>query len=202
MPLWLSSQPAILASQSVVRRSLLIAAGVPVDVMPADLNERAIERSCGLADPGEVAAALALAKAQSISAQWPDRLVIGADQTLALGKKRFSKPDDRNAARRQLLELRGLTHTLYSALAVVRGGEMQFAHRAEARLTLRRFSDEFLESYLDAAGKGVMTSVGAYQLEKFGSQLFEAIEGEYFTILGLPLLPLLAYLRRDGYLLA
>lgn len=203
MSLWLAAEPAILASQSASRRSILLAAGIPVEVMPADLDERAVERSFVKPISAQDAAArLALAKAQTIAARCRGRLVIGADQTLALGEGRFSKPSNRNEARQQLIELRGRTHALHSALAIVRDAETCFTHVATARLTLRRFSDEFLDRYLDAASEKIMTSVGAYQIEGLGSQLLERVEGDHFTILGLPLLPLLAYLRQDGYLLA
>jgi septum formation protein len=126
--------------------------------------------------------------------------VLGADQTLALGDQRFSKPPDRAGARRQLAALRGQTHELHSALALVRGGSVLFEHRDVARLTMRGFSDQFLEAYLDVAGAAVTASVGAYQLEKVGIQLFEHIEGDHFTILGLPVLPLLQFLRSAGWL--
>lgn len=202
MSLWLATEPAVLASQSGVRRAILLAAGIPVEVLPADLDERALERRFGpnISAP-EAASALALAKAQAVAARLRGRLVVGADQTLALGDRRFAKPPDLEAARRQLIELRGRTHALHSALAVVRDGVTRFAHVATARLTLRGFSDEFLQRYLAAASEQVTTSVGAYQIEGLGSQLFERIDGDHFAVLGLPLLPLLAYLRRDGYLL-
>jgi septum formation protein len=128
--------------------------------------------------------------------------VVGCDQTLALGDRRFSKPADRTAARDQLLALRGQTHALHSAVAVCRNGAVTFTHVAVARLTMRAFSEAFLDSYLDAAGVNVTASVGAYQLERTGIHLFEKIDGDHFTILGLPLLPLLAELRREKVLAA
>jgi septum formation protein len=127
-------------------------------------------------------------------------LVLGADQTLALGERRFSKPADRAAARDQLKGLRGQTHELHTAIALARDGATMFEHREVARLTMRSFSDGFLESYLDAMGAAVTGSVGGYQLEKAGVQLFERIDGDHFVILGLPLVALLAYLRRAGCL--
>jgi septum formation protein len=144
-----------------------------------------------------VAALLAREKALAVAAQAPDRLVLGADQTLALGQRRFSKPTDRAAAREQLKLLRGQAHTLHSAVAIVRDRRPIFEHRATAHLIMRPFSDAFLESYLDAVGDAVTTSVGAYQVEGIGVQLFERIEGDHSTILGLPLLPVLAALRRE-----
>jgi septum formation protein len=130
----------------------------------------------------------------------PGRLVLGADQTLALGVRRFSKPKDRASAAEQLRALRGETHALHSAIAVAHGGTIAFEHVAVARLTMRDFSDAFLERYLDAAGAAVTTSVGGYQLEGIGVQLFERVEGDHSTILGLPLLPLLSFLRNAKYL--
>jgi septum formation protein len=130
----------------------------------------------------------------------PGRLVLGADQTLALGARRFSKPSDRAAARDQLKALRGQTHELHTAVALARDGAIVFEHREVARLTMRAFSDGFLGSYLDAMAGAVMASVGGYQLEKAGVQLFERIDGDHFVILGLPLVALLAYLRRAGCL--
>jgi septum formation protein len=200
MPLWLAGEPLVLASKSASRHAILREAGIPVAVVPADIDERAIERRTAKQDTGELAAVLAREKARTIAARLPGRLVLGADQTLALGERRFSKPADRAGARRQLAALRGQTHELHSAVALARGSSVLFEHREVARLTMRSFSDQFLEAYLDAAGAAVTASVGAYQLEKVGIQLFERIEGDHFTILGLPLLPLLEFLRSAGWL--
>jgi septum formation protein len=201
MSLWLADKPLVLASKSASRRALLQDAGIPIEVLAADVDERGIEANANLADPGAVAALLAREKALAVSVQQPGRLVIGADQTLALGQRRFSKPADRTAAREQLKALRGQSHALHSAVAIVRDGKPVFEHCAVARLAMRAFSDAFLESYLDAAGDAVMASVGAYQVEGLGVQLFERIEGDHSTILGLPLLPVLAALRREGALI-
>jgi septum formation protein len=143
---------------------------------------------------------LARAKARAVAAQMPGRLVLGADQTLALGHRRFSKAPDRAAAREQLSALRGKTHTLHSAVAVVASGAIVFEHVDAARLTMRAFSDGFLDRYLDAVGDAATASVGGYQLEGAGIQLFERVEGDHSTVLGLPLLPLLDWLRRAGHL--
>ena len=202
MPLWLGAHPLVLASQSEIRRAILRAAGIPLDVSPADIDERAIAAAAGIEDPGEVAALLAREKARAVAVRMPGRLVLGADQTLALGQRMFSKPADVAAARAQLKLLRGQTHALHAALALVRDHEVVFEHRAIARLTMRDFSDEFLESYLAAAGSALTASVGAYQLEKTGVHLFERIDGDHFAILGLPLLRLLEFLRQDGCLAA
>src|SRR5215813_6901297 len=200
MPLWLAGEPLVLASKSAIRHTLLCEAGVPVEVEPADIDERTIEQRSAARDAGELAALLAGEKARTIAARLPGRLVLGADQTLALGERRFSKPADRAGAWRQLAALRGQTHELHSAVALVRGSSVLFERREVARLTMRSFSDQFLEAYLDAAGAAVTASVGGYQLEKVGIQLFERIEGDHFTILGLPVLPLLEFLRSAGWL--
>jgi septum formation protein len=200
MPFWLVGEPLVLASKSTIRHAILRDAGIPVVVEPADIDERAIEQRSATEDAGELAAMLACEKARTVAARLPGRLVLGADQTLALGERRFSKPADGAGARRQLAALRGQTHELHSAVALVRGSSVLFEHREVARLTMRSFSDQFLEAYLDAAGAAVTASVGGYQLEKVGIQLFEHIQGDHFTILGLPLVPLLDYLRTAGWL--
>lgn len=201
MSLWLGSAPLVLASRSRARKALLEAAGIPVEINAADVDERRIEAQAGLCDPGEIAALLARAKAQAVAREQPDRLILGADQTLALGDERWSKPRDRAAAGAQLRRLAGRTHALHAALAVVRGSRVVFAHRGVAYLTMRAVSDACLNRYLDLVGPAVTASVGAYQLEGLGVQLFERVEGDYFTILGLPLLPLLGYLRDEGLLM-
>lgn len=192
--------PLILASQSRARQDILAGAGMAFDAMPAALDERAIEQESGLTAPAAVAERLAGAKAVSISMQHPDRYVIGADQTLALGERRFSKPTNRGQAAEQLQVLAGQTHQLHSAVAVARGGKMLFADVAVAHMTMRALDAQAIEAYLDAAGDAVMTSVGAYQLERLGVHLFARIDGDHFTILGLPLLPLLAFLRQERVL--
>jgi septum formation protein len=197
MALWLLAEPLVLASRSAARAALLAAAGIAVEVLPADIDERGVEAKAATQDAAAAAALLAREKARAVAAQRPGRLVLGADQTLALGTRRFSKPADRAAAAEQLRALRGKTHALHSALALTRDGEMLFEHADTARLTMRSFSDKFLAQYLDAAGDAATASVGGYQLEKPGIQLFERVEGDYFTILGLPLLPLLDFLRRQ-----
>jgi septum formation protein len=199
MSLWLLPEPLVLASRSAVRRAVLEAAGIPVEVIPADVDERGMEREFGSTEPEEVAVLLARTKAAAVAARMPGRIALGADQTLALEACRFSKPADRAQARDQLLALRGHTHSLHSAVAIVRDGTVLHECLATARLTMRSFSDAFLERYLDEAGAAVTTSVGAYQLERTGIHLFERIEGDHFTILGLPLLPLLGFFRQQGF---
>jgi septum formation protein len=202
MPLWLAAQPLVLASKSAIRHAILRDAGIPVETEPADVDERGIEQHAGTSDPGQVAALLARAKASAISARRVGRLVLGADQTLALGERRFSKPSDLAAAREQLKTLRGRTHELHTAIALMRDNEVLFEHREVARLTVRAFSEKFLDGYLKAMGSAVTSSVGGYQLEKAGIQLFERVEGDHFVILGLPLLALLQHLRQAGFLAA
>jgi len=198
MSLWLLPHPLILASKSPVRRAMLEAAGIPVEVMPADVEERVIEAQAGLDNPAGAAVLLAQAKARAVAARRPGRLVLGADQTLALDSRRFSKPADRAGAREQLVALRGKTHDLHSGIAVVRDLNVVYIGVETARLTMRDFSDTFLDRYLDAAQEAVTTSVGGYQLERLGIHLFANIAGDHFTILGLPLLPLLTALRQHG----
>jgi septum formation protein len=198
--LWLASQPLLLASRSAARLAMIEAAGIPVEVAAADIDERAVEASAGASDATQTAIMLAQAKARAVGSQRPGRIVVGADQTLALGQQRFDKPPDRAAAREQLRALAGRSHELHSAVAVVRDQRVVFSHVETARLTMRALSDRLIDTYLDAVGPQALSSVGAYQLEKIGVQLFERIEGDHFTILGLPLLALLAFLRRDGYL--
>ena len=197
MPLWLDRQPLVLASKSDVRGKILAAAGLRFVIRPAQIDERAAEVKAGSPDAAAAARLLARAKAQAISAERPGQLVLGADQTLARGATRFSKPADRTAAADQLRSLRGRTHELHSALALVRDGTVLFDCVDTERLTMRDISDSFLGEYLDMAGDAALTSVGAYQLEGIGIHLFERVEGDYFTILGLPLLPLLAFLRQN-----
>ncbi len=198
--LWLAAEPLVLASRSAIRRTLLETAGVPIEIRPADIDERGIEARAPLQAPVAVAALLAREKATVIAQIAPGRLVLGADQVLSLNGERFSKPADRAAARAQLAKLSGQTHELYSAIAFARNEAVLFEHVGVARLTMRAFSDRFLDDYLDAVGDAATASVGAYQLEGLGIQLFERIDGDYFTVLGLPLITALDFLRRHGCL--
>lgn len=201
MTLWIAAEPLVLASQSKSRQALLQAAGIVYDASPADIDERDIQAKSGLKDPSAIAALLARAKAAHVAAGKPSRFVVGADQTLSLQGKLFSKPAGRAQAAEQLRELSGGVHELHSAIAVAKGNDILFEHVSIARMTMRKMSDASIARYLDAAGDAVTTSVGAYQLEGLGSHLFERIEGDHFTILGLPLLPLLGFLR-DARLVA
>jgi septum formation protein len=200
MTSWRGKDPLVLASQSRARQMLLGNAGLAFEAVPADIDERAIQEKSGLLKPGEIAALLAQQKALLISAKMPDRYVIAADQTLALGQRLFSKPAGRPQAVEQLRALAGNTHELHSAVAVAHGGKVLFSDVSVARMTMRHLSGDEIRTYLDTAGDRVTTSVGAYQLEGLGVHLFERIDGDHFTILGLPLLPLLAFLRGQGLL--
>ncbi len=199
MPLWLARQPLVLASKSDVRGKILGAAGLRFETRPAQIDERAVEAKAGASDAAAAASLLARAKADAVAASQPGRVVLGADQTLALGAERFSKPANRAAAVEQLRTLRGKTHALHSALALVRDGVELFSYADTARLTMRDVSDRFVDDYLDMAGDAALSSVGGYQLEGVGIHLFERVAGDYFTILGLPLLPLLAFLRQNKF---
>jgi septum formation protein len=193
--------PLILASSSKSRARLLEAAGLAFIIEPPGLDEAAMRQAISgekSLDPHDVAEVLARAKAEAVSDLAPQAYVIGADQILALGKTVMSKPDSMEAARRQLLDLSGKTHTLHTAVAVATNGETRWAETTVATLTMRKLPPEFIGRYLAAAGEEVLGSVGAYQLESLGVQLFDKIDGDYFSILGLPLIPLLDTLRREG----
>jgi septum formation protein len=200
MSLWRGKYPLILASQSRARQALLANAGIGSEAVAAEIDERALQQASGLSAPGEIAALLAREKALAVSMRQPVKFVIGADQTLALGKRLFSKPSGRSQAAEQLRALAGRSHELHSAVAVASDGKILFESADIARMTMRRLSEAEIEAYLNEAGEAVTTSVGAYQLEGLGIHLFERIEGDHFTILGIPLLPLLAFLRSERLL--
>ena len=200
MTVWRGKYPLILASQSRARQALLANAGIVFEAIPADIDEREIQHRSGLSAPGDIALLLARHKALSVSSGHPGKTVLGADQTLALGARLLSKPADRAQAAEQLRALAGGSHELHAAVAVARDGKILFQAVSIAHMTMRQLSGEEIQAYLDAAGEAVTTSVGAYQLESLGVHLFERIEGDHFTILGLPLLSLLAFLRTQGLL--
>lgn len=200
MTLWRGQFPLILASQSRARQMLLGNAGIDFEAVPAKIDERAVQQSSNLAAPGDIAALLAREKARSVSMRQPGQFVVGADQTLALGNRLFSKPAGRPQAAEQLRTLAGRSHELHSAVAVARDGKILFEAVAIAGMTMRPLSEAEIEAYLNEAGEAVTSSVGAYQLEGLGVHLFERIEGDHFTILGLPLLQLLAFLRSERLL--
>ncbi len=192
----------ILASQSRSRRRMLEAAGLAFEAIASAVDEprlrQELEASGAIVGPEAIARALAAAKAVEVSRSHPDALVIGGDQVLAFGPRIFEKPPDMAAARRHLMELRGRTHVLVSAVVLAQSGKVVWEHAETAELAMRAFTPEFLDRYLALAGEDVCLSVGAYQLEGLGAQLFERIDGDYFTILGLPLIALLGALRARG----
>jgi len=200
----LSQRDVVLASETESRRKLLTAAGLAFRIVVPEVDKLAIQKAFlednGELDPGDVAELLARAKAEEISARFPGALVIGADQVLSLNGKIFHKPKDSDAARDTLFALRGKTHQLHSAVALAEEGQVTWTHIETAHLTMRPFSSQFLGRYLAAAGPQAYQSVGAYQLDGLGIQLFDRIEGEYLSILGLPLLLLLARLRENRVL--
>jgi septum formation protein len=200
MTLWRGDNQLVLASQSRARRSLLASAGINAEAMPAEIDERAVQAAAGITAASELATLLAREKALAVSAHRPGHHVIGADQTLALGDRLFNKPDGRAGAFEQLHVLAGCCHQLHSAVVVARDRAILFEHVGVASMTMRALSGADISAYLDAAGDAVTASVGAYQLEGLGVHLFERIDGDHFTILGLPLLPLLGFLRSQRLL--
>jgi septum formation protein len=199
--LWRAKAPLLLASQSASRQALLASAGIPFEAIASGIDERAVEaplRAKG-ASGADIAAHLARAKAQALAAGHKDRLVLGADQTLEFAGQILAKPATRAEARAQLLSFSGKTHELHSALCLMRDDAVLFTTVVAARLTCRAFGAEFVDRYMAAVGDDVMKSVGAYRVEGLGIHLFEKIEGDHATILGLPLLPLIAYLRSEDF---
>lgn len=194
------TKPLILASQSPFRRALMENAGLTFKAIAAEIDERAIEVELERLSPSpsETALHLAEAKARTVGATNPGCLVIGSDQTLSLGDRVFHKPADLEDAREHLAALSGKTHALNSGVVIVADGEVKWRHVSTARLTMRPLTEVFMDRYLARVGDKVLGSVGAYQMEGEGIQLFEGIDGDYFTIIGLPMLPLLAQLRAMG----
>ena len=190
----------ILASGSASRRQILTAAQVPFTAIPAGIDEDGLKDDllARRVDISGIATELSDAKTLHVSAQHPEALVLGADQTLLFDGKLVSKCADLASARILLRQLRGKAHLLVGALTLVRGGTVIWRHAESAKLTMRDFSDAFLDTYLSTEGEGILSCVGCYKLEGMGAQLFEEIEGDYFSILGLPLQPLLAELRKQG----
>lgn len=194
--------PLLLASQSAIRLNLLRNARVEVTAHPARIDEEALRAALAAEDatPRDIADALAEAKALKLAQRHPSALVLGCDQILALGPRIFAKPESRDEARQQLLDLAGQTHQLLSALVLYDKGKPIWRHVGVARLTMKEANPAYIETYLDRNWPEVGHSVGAYQIESEGIRLFSAVEGDYFTILGLPLLPLLNYLSLRGFI--
>jgi septum formation protein len=195
--------PLVLASASAGRADVLRQAGLIFRQQPADIDERGLEADAareGAVDGDSLATMLAQAKAEHVSRLAPGAFVIGADQVMSCAGKLYQKPPTIEAAREQLRELRGKTHRLHAGLAVARGGQSLWRHLGRADLTMRTFSEGFLDDYVAAEGETLTRSVGAYRIEGRGVQLFSHVEGDHFTIIGLPLVPLLAFLREIGWL--
>lgn len=192
--------PLVLASASAIRARILGDAGVPFTVEPADVDEAPVKARLKEQGAAAVAEALAGLKARTVSARRPGDLVLGADQVLVLDGEVVSKAGTREAARAQLLRLRGRCHQLVGASVLARRGEPVWRHVAASTLWIRDFSEDFLDSYLAREGEAILGSVGCYRYEGRGAQLFERVEGDYFAILGLALVPLLAALREQGAL--
>jgi septum formation protein len=200
---WREAHPLILASKSSARAALLKQTRIPFEIKTVEIDERVVEsplRDTG-ADAGEIALHLAWAKARAVAMLHPDRLVLGADQTLALGGRMFTKPANREEALEQLRALSGREHALHSAICVMRGDDALFQSTETARLKMRPLGEPFLAAYAAETGPALTTSVGAYQVEGLGIHLFDSITGDHSTILGLPLIPLLAFLRWNGSVL-
>lgn len=204
MTLQAATPRLVLASTSAARRALLAAAGLQFEVVPAPVDEDAIKRAAHAASttPEDTALMLARTKAMRVSGRHPDAVVIGADQLLVCDGEWFDKPVDRDSARNQLLRLRGRPHILATAVTCVGNGTGLWHHVAQPRLSMRSFSEAVLDGYLASEAEHVIGCVGAYRIEAAGLQLFDAIEGDYFSILGLPLLPLLGFLRQHGVLMS
>jgi septum formation protein len=200
--LWIGPAKPVLASKSATRRILLENAGLEVEVEAAEVDERRLEREFleGGGAPAELASLLARAKALDVSARRPRDLCIGADQTLLLEGVLFHKPDDMKTAVQSLTRLAGRTHILVASVCVARAGEVLFEAMQTAEMTMRALDEAAIRLYLAAAGPAVLSSVGAYQIEGIGIHLFETIDGDHATILGLPLLALLEWLRSQGVL--
>lgn len=188
----------ILASASSTRRQILAAAGVDFDVIPAEINESEIISRHWEDGATKLARRLAIAKARAVSEIHPEALVLGGDQILTCGGELYEKVADPAAARARLLLLRGREHALHGAAALVRGGNLVWDHGQACRLYMRTFSDAFLDGYMKRAGAALLSSVGSYAYEGLGGQLFDRVDGDFHAILGLPLLPVLEALRREG----
>ncbi len=200
---WLHAHPLILASNSKTRADLLRSAGFRPELVPANINERAIEDEFAKNDtnPANIARELSIAKALFVSALHPQNYVIGADQTLGLGDKRFHKPLNTDEARNTLQQFSNNTHQLHSGIALVYNGKLVWSHVETAHMSVRALSQDFINAYLAQAGSSVFSSVGCYQYEGLGIHLFERITGDQSTILGLPLIPLLTELRGQGLIM-
>ena len=194
-------KPLILASLSPFRKSILENAGLEFDVEGAKIDERKLEKTLGKITPEELAKELAIKKAEDVSSRFPDALVIGCDQTLELEGNALHKVTNLEGVRDRLVSLSGKTHYLHSGIALAKAGKADWVGLSTATMTVRSLSPDFIDYYIDKTGKDVQSSVGAYQVEGLGIQLFDKIDGDYFTIIGLPLLLLLQKLRETGIII-
>lgn len=194
--------PLILASGSASRRAMLAAAGVPHEAIPAGIDERSLEAGLAGASAGEVAEALSVAKAAAVASRYPDALVLGSDSLIVVEGRRFDKPASREEAGEHLRFFSGRMMELHSAAALVRAGGCEWSHASLARLHVRELSEDFIAAYLAAEWPAIAQTVGCFRIEGPGVQLFAHVEGDQFTILGMPLIPLLAALREAGALAA
>ena len=201
--LWLADEPLVLASRSKARRAMLTNAGIPIDVIPSDVDEPLLQKGIGPhATASEIALRLASAKAIYVSAKHPSRLVLGSDQTLDLDGMTLAKADSRAEAKERLGHLSGRQHHLYSAFSLVRGGEVLHSGVHMAMISMRTLSESFIGVYLDMNGDNVLASVAVYEVEAMGMQMIEKFEGDWFTIQGLPLTPVIAFLQHQRFLLS
>lgn len=200
--LWLANQNLVLASRSKARKAMLIKAGVPIDPVPADIDEREIEARHGKeCDAAQTALVLAGAKAIAVSERMPNRLILGSDQTLDVDGALFSKAKDYDEAKARLRMLSGRKHTLHSAYCFARNGVILRSDVRRAELAMRNISDDFIDAYINACERGILDSVGVYEIEGLGVQMFDSIDGDWFTVLGLPLGEVISFLRDEGWLL-
>jgi septum formation protein len=190
----------ILASTSKIRKQIMLNAGLNFKALQPNLDEKKAKQTLSNISPQNIAQRLSELKSLSLATHYPKSLIIGADQVLSLHDRLFHKPENLTEARQQLQSLRGKTHILHSSLAISQEHEIIWQYNESAKLMMRNFSDAFLDTYLNLNGSDILTSVGVYKLEHSGIQLFEKIEGDYFTILGLPLMPLLAFLRQHKHI--
>ncbi|OLY48649.1 Maf family nucleotide pyrophosphatase [Bartonella apis] len=197
----MSHKPLILASLSPFRKSILENAGLEFDVEGAKIDERELEKTLGKITPQELAKKLAMKKAEDVSSRFPDALVIGCDQTLELEGNALHKVANLEGVRDRLFSLSSKTHYLHSGIALAKAGKADWVGLSTTKMTVRSLSPEFIDYYIDKAGEDVQSSVGAYQVEGLGIQLFDKIDGDYFTIIGLPLLLLLQKLRETGIII-
>ncbi|MDP2356537.1 MAG: nucleoside triphosphate pyrophosphatase [Beijerinckiaceae bacterium] len=200
--LWLADEPLVLASRSKARRAMLTNAGIPIDVIPSDVDEPFLQQGFGPnITASEIAVNLANAKAADVSYKHPSRLVLGSDQTLELDGMPLAKAESRAEAKERLALLSGRQHHLYSAFSFVRSGEVLHSGVHMASISMRTLGEKFIDAYLDMIGDSVLASVAVYEVEGMGAQMIQRIEGDWFTIQGLPLTPVIAFLQHQRFLL-